>query len=43
MILQMVFKGDKHVNAVKEIPKLLEKCRIITLLRNTETIKMNDF
>ena len=32
----MVFKGDKHVNAVKEIPKFSETCRIITLIRNTK-------
>ena len=39
----MVFKGDKHVNAVKEILKLQETCRIITLIRDTKTVKMDDF
>ena len=39
----MAFKGDKHVNAVKEIPKLSETCRIITLIRNTKTVRMDDF
>ena len=38
----MVFKGDKHVNAVKEIPKLQETCRIITLICNTKTVRIDD-
>ena len=39
----MVFKGDKHANTVKEIPKLQKTCRIIISIRNTKTVRMSDF